>query len=84
MMPGSTGPATAERLTALRPGLKVLYMSGFAADPAWLGRPIDFIQKPMSVAALTAKVREILDRGESHPPVTVQANSDGPPAGARA
>lgn len=72
MMPGVSGPTMVERLIGMYPDLKVLYMSGFADETAlnnqaWQGRPIDFLQKPMSAAALTRKVREILDRQASAP-----------------
>jgi PAS domain S-box-containing protein len=63
VMPGMTGPELAARLRAGRPGLKVLFMSGYSdADPAdglaGGGRP--HLQKPFSPAQLSAKVLEVL------------------------
>lgn len=64
VIPGMSGTALARELLATRPGLKVLYMSGFA-DPTpfgadRLGPGSHFLQKPFKPAALTAKVREVL------------------------
>ena len=65
VMPGMSGPAVAERLRASRPGLRVLFMSGYTdnelrndAEAASAGA---FIQKPFGPSKLAAKVREILD-----------------------
>ena len=65
VMPQLSGPALAKRLTAERPRLKVLYVSGYADNA--LGRHgvlesgIHFLQKPFKPDALAQKVREILD-----------------------
>jgi two-component system cell cycle sensor histidine kinase/response regulator CckA len=62
VMPGMSGPELAARIEAARPGVKVLFMSGYPDDA--LGRledGIGFIQKPFSVDALAAKVRDVLD-----------------------
>ncbi|MDH3255394.1 MAG: response regulator [Acidobacteriota bacterium] len=67
VMPGMNGVELAERLTARRPDLKVLLLSGYAeraiiedklADPR-----TPFLGKPFKVADLLAKVREVLDSG---------------------
>jgi two-component system, cell cycle sensor histidine kinase and response regulator CckA len=55
LMPGMDGVELAERLTALRPNLRVLYTSGMPRD----GAP--FIAKPYTAQMLTRKVREVLD-----------------------
>ena len=63
VMPGMKGPELATRLRALRPGLKVLLMSGYAADvvtPADLD-DATMVSKPFSPAALTRAVRTALD-----------------------
>jgi PAS domain S-box-containing protein len=68
IMPESvTGRELAEQLRAERPGLKVIFLSGYAEDVA--GRDTDFIrrtksrflQKPCSSRTLLATVRECLD-----------------------
>jgi CheY-like chemotaxis protein len=65
IMPGASGPELAERLVAARPGLKVLFVSGYTAD-AVLRRGVaepgqHVLAKPFSPQALARKVREILD-----------------------
>ena len=64
-MPGMTGPALADRLWVTRPGVKVLYMSGYSADalghPGVLGTGAALLEKPFTVMSLIGKVREMLD-----------------------
>ena len=59
-MPGLHGPAVAEKLAATRPGLKVLFISGYADNEVvgHTGVPAgsNFLQKPFSTEALTAAV----------------------------
>jgi len=65
MMPGLRGPELAERLVALRPGLRVLYVSGYAAEAVeshdFLPRDEHYLQKPFTPDALACAVRAILD-----------------------
>jgi signal transduction histidine kinase len=65
-LPHMDGPELARRVSALRPGIKVLFMSGYnaplifqhgAPDPGVL-----FIQKPFTTDLLARMVRELLDR----------------------
>ena len=69
VMPGVSGPEMSSRLKYLRPGIKVLYMSGYTADKiahhGVLDPETDFIQKPFTPRQLSSKVREILTRGTS-------------------
>ena len=62
-MPGMKGPELAARLRALRPGLKVLLMSGYAADVVTAGdlRDATMVSKPFSPSALARAVRNALD-----------------------
>ncbi|MBY0497901.1 MAG: response regulator [Cyanobacteria bacterium] len=63
VMPGLKGPDLADRLRAMRPGIRVLLMSGYAADvvtPADL-KEAALLSKPFSPAALLKAVRNILD-----------------------
>lgn len=66
VMPKLSGREMADRLTALKPGLRVLFMSGYTEDVVIQqgvnSSTVDFLHKPFDVAALTQKVREILDR----------------------
>jgi PAS domain S-box-containing protein len=64
IMPELSGPVLAQQARQLRPGLKVLFMSGHT-DDAVLRRAIrdedvPFLQKPFSPDALARKVREVL------------------------
>ncbi len=65
VMPGMSGRELADRLTPLRPGLKILYMSGYTDDAivhhGLLEPGIAFLQKPFSTTLLTHKLREVLD-----------------------
>lgn len=64
VMPGMNGKALYKEAVGLRPGLKVVYMSGYTenviASRGVLERGIHFIQKPFTPKDLLAKVREVL------------------------
>ncbi len=66
VMPGMSGRALAERLKVERPGLPVLYTSGYTSarieGNGGLGEGADFIQKPFSAEELAIAIRRILDR----------------------
>jgi len=65
VMPGINGRELAEHLLVIRPGLRVLYMSGYTDDAVLRHglsvASVNFIQKPMTPNALAAKVRAVLD-----------------------
>ena len=65
VMPEMSGADVAKRLRRQRPGLQVLYMSGYT-DAAinhngFADRPIHFISKPFNPSDLARKVRSVLD-----------------------
>jgi CheY-like chemotaxis protein len=66
VMPKMSGKELAGRIAPLRPGIKVLYMSGYTdnaiAHHGILDKGINFIQKPFTVDGLARKVREVLDK----------------------
>ena len=78
-MPGGSGMKLYESLLAKHPGLKVLYMSGYAANAIThhgvLTGDAPFIQKPFEPAALVRKVRATLDNGSG----TRMCLADGAP-----
>jgi len=68
VMPGMNGRELARSPAALRPHIKVLYMSGYTDDALVRHQASEnifaFIQKPFSAAVLEARVREVLDSAE--------------------
>jgi two-component system cell cycle sensor histidine kinase/response regulator CckA len=64
IMPGMSGSRLSERLTALRPGIKVLFISGYAdaeiAVRGVLHAETALLQKPFTPEALLRRVREVL------------------------
>jgi PAS domain S-box-containing protein len=65
VMPQMGGPELAQRLRALRPEMKVLFLSGYSPgiveEHGVLDHGATFLQKPFSAEALETKVRETLD-----------------------
>jgi signal transduction histidine kinase/ActR/RegA family two-component response regulator len=65
IMPGMSGPEVARRLAGLRPGLRILYVSGYADDALGqhgvLEPDVAFLPKPFTVRELARKVRAVLD-----------------------
>jgi PAS domain S-box-containing protein len=76
IMPGMSGRELAERLREVRPGLRVVFISGYTDDAAVQKEVLDpgtaFLAKPFTTSALLRTVREALDaaapQGVSPPP----------------
>jgi CheY-like chemotaxis protein len=63
VLPATDGVEVAEAARRFRPGLKVLYVSGYTEHAVLRRNPVDsvpFLQKPFTKSALIAKVREVL------------------------
>jgi DNA-binding NtrC family response regulator len=65
VLPGASGPKLADRLSGIRPQMKVLFVSGYTADALIHGdahrTDFAFLSKPFSLNALARKIRTILD-----------------------
>ena len=66
VMPGMTGRELAEAVAHRRPGLRALFLSGYAPDEVLRqgvrAEEAHFLQKPFTPSSLLGKVREILSR----------------------
>jgi len=65
IMPGMNGRELANKVSPTRPDMRVLYMSGYTENHVGhngtLDEGITLLQKPFTLPALKAKVREMLD-----------------------
>jgi PAS domain S-box-containing protein len=65
IMPGMNGHELAQRITSVRPESKVLYMSGYTegaiGNNGTLEAGVSLLQKPFTLPALKAKMREVLN-----------------------
>jgi two-component system NtrC family sensor kinase len=64
VMPGTNGRVLADKAVQRRPGLKVLYMTGYSRNAivhqGRLDPGVSLIQKPFSQNVLASRVRKIL------------------------
>ncbi len=65
VLPEMTGRDLVKNLSAIKPGLKCIYMSGYTANAiahqGVLEEGINFLQKPFSREQLAIKIRDVLD-----------------------
>lgn len=66
-MPEMSGPELARKVEELRPGLKIIFMSGYAEDAFRRSgedaSEIEFLPKPFNLKQLAAKVKDVLAKG---------------------
>ncbi len=64
VMPEMSGKELGDRIAAIRPGIKVLFMSGYTSDViahrGVLEKGVHFIQKPFRVKDLARKIHELI------------------------
>jgi PAS domain S-box-containing protein len=71
VMPGLNGRELGRRAQEMRPGLPVLYMTGYSRSAivhqGRLEEGVEFVQKPVGQAQLAGRIRTLLDsRGTAH------------------
>ncbi len=68
VMPDMLGNEVAAQVRAARPGLPVLYMSGYAQpvldSQGALDPQVELLEKPFSEASLLSRVRQVIDDGD--------------------
>jgi DNA-binding LytR/AlgR family response regulator len=79
---GVNGRALADAARSARPGLRVLFTTGYTRNAilhnGTLDRDVHFIAKPFNLAALAAKIREVLEAPAQD--VESAVATPGPPA----
>jgi CheY-like chemotaxis protein len=79
IMPGMNGRELAQRVSEMRPNVKVLYMSGYTENVIGHNGTLDagvrLLQKPFNLRDLKDKVREVLDASPIPPEVAMSAQA---------
>jgi CheY-like chemotaxis protein len=79
IMPGMNGRELAQRISEIRPNVKVLYMSGYTENVIGHNGTLDagvrLLQKPFNLRDLKDKVREIIDTSPIPPEVAMSAQA---------
>jgi PAS domain S-box-containing protein len=82
IMPGMNGRELAQRISEIRPNVKILYMSGYTENVVghngMLDAGVRLLQKPFNLRDLKSKVREVLDATPTSPEVAMSAQSTEP------
>ena len=88
IMPGMNGRELAQRISEIRPNVKVLYMSGYTENVIGHNGTLDagvrLLQKPFNLRDLKNKVREVLDATPTPPEEVMSTQSIESQAFARA
>jgi CheY-like chemotaxis protein len=75
IMPGLSGTQLADKLVRLKPTLRIVFMSGYSADPP-NGSGAAFLPKPFNPGSLSRTIRRELDRANAgRRPAKLLANS---------
>jgi PAS domain S-box-containing protein len=79
IMPGMNGRELAQRISEIRPNVKVLYMSGYTENVIGRNGTLDagvrLLQKPFTLRDLKSKVREVLESTPSSPEVAMSVQT---------
>jgi PAS domain S-box-containing protein len=82
IMPGMNGRELAQRISEIRPNVKILYMSGYTENVighnGTLEAGVRLLQKPFNLRDLKSKVREVLDATPTPPEVVMSTQSAEP------
>jgi len=82
IMPGMNGRELAQRISEIRPNVKVLYMSGYTENvigqDGTLDAGVRLLQKPFNLRDLKSKVREVLDATPTPPEAVMSMQSAEP------
>src|SRR5579864_6732399 len=88
IMPGMNGRELAQRISEIRPNVKVLYMSGYTenviGENGTLDAGVRLLQRPFNLRDLKSKVREVLDATPTPPEVVMSMQSAEPQPTTRA
>ena len=88
IMPGMNGRELAQRISEIRPNVKVLYMSGYTENVVghngMLDAGVRLLQKPFNLRDLKIKVREVLDTRSTPPEDAMSMQSVSPRQAVRA
>src|ERR1700722_18471280 len=88
IMPGMNGRELAQRISEIRPNVKILYMSGYTENVighnGMLDAGVRLLQKPFTLRDLKSKVREVLDTTPTPPEAVMSTQSAEPLHAARA
>ena len=66
VMPRLTGPDAYAKISRVKPGIPVIFTTGYADEAAWMGPTLGthaiLLQKPYGPKVLARKLREMLDQ----------------------
>ncbi len=79
IMPGMNGRELAQRISEIRPNVRILYMSGYTENVIGQNGTLDpgvrLLQKPFNLRDLRTTVREVLDATPTPPEVAMSMHS---------